>query len=461
MVCYEIEPMSEDQVTDCSASIAELERRIGVGDATVAILGLGYVGLPLAVAFARAGLTVVGVDTDSAKVDCIAGGDSYIGAVSSAELEGFVASGRLSATSSFETLASADAILICVPTPLKGDREPDLSFVLATVSSIRERLRPGQLVVLESTTYPGTTEEVLQSILESAGLVCGQDFLLAFSPEREDPGNPNFGTSDIPKVVGGVDTRATQVAEALYLKIVPKVVPVSSPKVAEASKLTENIFRAVNIALVNELKVVYDSLGIDVREVLDAAETKPFGFMRFDPGPGWGGHCIPVDPFYLQWKAEQSGSEARFIELAGQINIEMPRYVLSRLEAALPTEVCGARVLVLGLAYKKNVADPRESPSFEILDLLRQAGAEISYYDPYFPTTPKMRSWPDLHALESVALSAEELRSNDAVLVITDHDSVDYAAVLEHARLVVDTRGVYGSSQGYDPDLVVSKVITA
>ncbi len=443
------------------SSAAELERRIFSGTATVAILGLGYVGLPLAVAFARTGLKVMGVDTDAKKVNSITSGESYIGAVDSAELEQLVRAGALSATTSFQALSLADAILICVPTPLTVDREPDLSFVLATADSIVEQLRPGQLVVLESTTYPGTTEDVLQPILESRGLVCGADFLLAFSPEREDPGNPDFGTTDIPKVVGGVDPAATRVAETLYLKIVPKVVPVSSPKVAEAAKLTENIFRAVNIALVNELKVVYDSLGIDVREVLDAAETKPFGFMRFDPGPGWGGHCIPVDPFYLKWKAEQNGTRARFIELAGQINIEMPRYVLARLEAVLPRDLEGARILVLGLAYKKNVADPRESPSFEILELLRQAGAEISYHDPFFPVTPRMRSWPDLEELKSVSPSSERLQSSDAVVLVTDHDSVDYATVLKHAPLVIDTRGVFVKGRGYDPDLISSKVVTA
>lgn len=439
--------------------LESLERRLQDGEATVAILGLGYVGLPLAVAFARQGLKVVGVDIDTAKVDSIEQGRSYIGAVEDAPLQELVEQGKLRATTSFDVLTECDAILICVPTPLLGDRQPDLSYVLATTKEIASRLRAGQLVVLESTTYPGTTDEVLLPILEGTGLRCGKDFLLAFSPEREDPGNPKFHTSNIPKVVGGVDDRSTEVAAVLYRKVVPAVVKVSSAKVAEASKLTENIFRAVNIALVNELKVVYQRLGIDVREVLDAAETKPFGFMRFDPGPGWGGHCIPVDPFYLQWKAEQSGVSARFIELAGQINVEMPRYVLSRLEESLKRELRGARILVLGLAYKKNVCDPRESPAFEILDLLRKAGAEIAYHDPFFATAPAMRSWPHLPSLTSVSLDTRNLRTYHAVVLVTDHDGVNYQQILDHARLVIDTRAVF--SRGFDADLVRTKVRSA
>lgn len=440
-------------------ALDELERRLEDGTATVAILGLGYVGLPLAVAFARQGLKVVGIDTDESKIESIGRGCSYIGAVADADLQELVEQCQLLATTSFDALCDCDAILICVPTPLLADRQPDLSYVLATTKEIGARLRAGHLVVLESTTYPGTTDEVLQPILEASGLRCGEDFLLAFSPEREDPGNPTFRTANIPKVVGGVDGRSTEVAATLYRKVVSEVVQVSSARVAEASKLTENIFRAVNIALVNELKVVYQHLGIDVREVLDAAETKPFGFMRFDPGPGWGGHCIPVDPFYLQWKAEQSGVSARFIELAGEINVEMPRYVLARLEQALGRDLRGTRILVLGLAYKKNVCDPRESPAFEILDLLRQAGAQIAYHDPFFASAPKMRSWPELPELESCPLEAEVLSSQDAVIVVTDHDDVDYQKVLDHAALVIDTRGVF--AHDFDPELVRSRVKTA
>ncbi|HUF77586.1 MAG TPA: nucleotide sugar dehydrogenase, partial [Thermoanaerobaculia bacterium] len=339
-----------------------------------------------------------------------------------------------------------DALLICVPTPLSPQREPDLGYVLATTREIARRLRPGQLVVLESTTYPGTTEELVRPILEESGLACGSGFLLAYSPEREDPGNPVHGTGSIPKVVGGVGPASLAAAVALYGEVVPRVVAVSSPAVAEASKLTENVFRAVNIALVNELKVVYDRMGIDVWEVLDAAATKPFGFMRFDPGPGWGGHCIPVDPFYLSWKAREHGLTARFIELAGELNIEMPERVVAKLARALGDRakpVRGSRVLVVGLAYKKNVDDPRESPAFEVIDRLLASGALVSYHDPLIPEAPAMRTWPELPAMSSVPLTPETLTAADAVVIVTDHDGLDWALVAEHAALVVDTRGVY------------------
>ena len=336
--------------------------------------------------------------------------------------------------------------MICVPTPLDDDHLPDLSFVEQTARSIAAALRPGHLVVLESTTYPGTTEELLKPRLEAGGLACGRDFFLAYSPEREDPGNPEFATRSIPKVVGGVDQPSAQLARALYDAVVVDTVGVSNARVAEASKLTENIFRAVNIALVNELKIVYDRMGIDVWEVLDAASTKPFGFMRFNPGPGWGGHCIPIDPFYLTWRAEQLGVTSRFIELAGEVNVRMPGWVIDKLEAELARRrrtIGESRVLVLGLAYKPDVADPRESPAFEILAELLRRGAETGYHDPHIPRAPAMRTWPDLPALESQPLTAETLAAQDAVLIVTNHRSVDYELVQRHAPLIVDTRGVY------------------
>jgi UDP-N-acetyl-D-glucosamine dehydrogenase len=333
-----------------------------------------------------------------------------------------------------------------VPTPLDRYRQPNLDYVEKTVREIAQRLRPGQLVILESTTYPGTTDELVKPILDRSGLVCGEQYFLAFSPEREDPGNLEFGTTGIPKVVGGLGQTACDLAEAVYKDVFAGTVPVSSTRVAEATKLTENIFRAVNIALVNELKVVFDSMDIDVWEVLDAAATKPFGFMRFTPGPGWGGHCIPVDPFYLTWKAREYGQTARFIELAGEVNVEMPRYGVGKLQAALNDRglaMRGAKVLILGLAYKPDIADPRESPAFEILELLLHLGVEVAYHDPFIPVAPSMRTWPDLPPLESVPLDAATLEAQQAVLVITNHRSVDYDLVFEHSPLVVDTRGVY------------------
>ncbi len=429
-----------------NAVAEDLTRRIDDGSVRVGVIGLGYVGLPLSVAFADNGVRTVGFDIDPEKVELIHAGSSYIDAVASDTLARVVGDGSLRATSDFSDLAEVDAILICVPTPLASHREPDLSYVLGTGEHIAKRLRRGQLVVLESTTYPGTTDRELRAVLEESGLRCGEDFLLAFSPEREDPGNAAYGTTTIPKLVGGIDEVSGQVAEQLYRRVVQEVILVSSARVAEAAKLTENIFRAVNIALVNELKVLYDAMDIDVREVIDAAATKPFGFMRFDPGPGWGGHCIPVDPFYLSWKAREHDQQARFIELAGTINVEMPKYVVGKLQAALNDRglaMKGSRILVLGLAYKPNVADPRESPAFEILDLLRSLGAELSYHDPLIPEAPRMRSWPDMPPLSSSALDADTLGAVDAVCLVTDHRDVDYDLVLEHAPLIVDTRGVF------------------
>ena len=353
---------------------------------------------------------------------------------------------QFSATADFSRLGEPDVLVICVPTPLTSQREPDMTYVVETAEKIADELRPGQLVALESTTYPGTTEELLRKILEASGKVCGEDFFLAYSPEREDPGNPDFATTTIPKVVGGVDEVSTDLAVALYSPVVVTTVRVSSAGTAEAVKLLENIFRAVNIALVNELKIVYDEMGIDIWEVLDAAATKPFGFMRFNPGPGWGGHCIPIDPFYLSWKARQYGISTRFIELAGEVNIRMPQRVVEKLQEALNGHgkpVKGSKVLVLGLAYKKDIADPRESPSFEILSQLFELGAEVSYHDPFIPEAPSMRSWQHLGALESKPLTKEVLGAQDAVVLVTDHTAVDYEFVLEHAPLLIDTRGVY------------------
>ncbi len=414
--------------------------------AAIGVIGLGYVGLPLAIAFADKGFPVLGFDIDQTKVDAVMRGESYIKHLSGDGLSRVVEAGTLEATADFSQLATPDVIMICVPTPLTPQREPEMSYVVDTAHQIKKTLRKGQLVVLESTTYPGTTDELLKCILEESGLVCGEDFFLAFSPEREDPGNPDFGTTTIPKVVGGLDLTSGDLAERLYSKAIARIVRVSSARAAEATKLTENIFRAVNIALVNELKMVYDRMDIDVWEVLDAAATKPFGFMRFSPGPGWGGHCIPLDPFYLAWKAREYGQSTRFIELAGEVNVTMPAYVIEKLQLALNDQakaVKNSKVLVLGLAYKKDIDDPRESPAFELIHQLVGLGAEVSYHDPHIPTAPRMRSWPKLPVMQSVDLSVDTLKAADAVLIATDHTAVDYRFVADNAALVIDTRGIY------------------
>ncbi len=423
-----------------------LFQRIDNCQASVGVIGLGYVGLPLAIAFADKGFPVLGFDVDQSKVDAVMRGDSYIKHLNGDGLRRVVQSETLEATTDFARLETPDVIMICVPTPLTAQREPEMSYVVDTARQIKKTLRKGQLVVLESTTYPGTTDELLKDILEESGLVCGLDFFLAFSPEREDPGNPDFGTTTIPKVIGGLDQTSGDLAEKLYAKVISRTVRVSSARAAEATKLTENIFRAVNIALVNELKMVYDRMGIDVWEVLDAAATKPFGFMRFSPGPGWGGHCIPLDPFYLAWKAREYGQSTRFIELAGEVNVAMPAYVIEKLQLALNDRakaVKNSNVLVLGLAYKKDIDDPRESPAFELIHQLLTLGAKVSYHDPHIPTAPSMRSWPQLPAMHSVDLSVETLQAVDAVLIATDHTAVDYQFVVDHAPLVIDTRGIY------------------
>ena len=427
------------------ADPAGLEGRLSDRSARIGVVGLGYVGLPLALAAAEAGYAVLGFDTDPDKVARLEAGESYLGHVPAAAVARVRASGRFAATADFDRLVEAEVIAICVPTPLGRHREPDLSFVEGTARQIAKRLRRGQLVILESTTYPGTTREILRPILEGTGLRSGEDFFLAYSPEREDPGNVDFSTSRIPRLVGGDGDRARDLACAFYARFVDQVVPVSSPEVAEAAKLTENIFRAVNIALVNELKLVFQRMGIDIFEVIEAASTKPFGYMPFWPGPGLGGHCIPIDPFYLTWRAREFGLSTRFVELAGEINRMMPEYVVARLAEALDRRfrkgLNGTRILLLGVAYKKNVDDTRESPAFAVWERLRERGAEVAYHDPHVPVIPKTRAHASLAGTASVPLTPGNLAGFDAVLIVTDHDAVDYRLLREHAPLVVDTRG--------------------
>ncbi|MBI4717275.1 MAG: nucleotide sugar dehydrogenase [Planctomycetes bacterium] len=409
--------------------------------ARVGIIGMGYVGLPLMRTFCAAGFNCLGFDVDSGKVEKLNAGKSYIKHIPSALIRKVVAAGRFRASDDPRSLRECDAILICVPTPLTRMRDPDMTYVENTAHLIADNLQRGQLVVLESTTYPGTTREVVRPILESTGLKAEGDFFLAFSPEREDPGRTDHTTETIPKVVGGLGPRSLRIATALYGSAVRRAVPVSSCEVAEAAKILENVYRCVNIALINELKMLFDRMGIDVWEVVKAASTKPFGFAPFYPGPGLGGHCIPIDPFYLTWKARQYDMSTRFIELAGEINTAMPAYVVARVAEALNARkraLNGARVLVLGLAYKKDVDDLRESPSIEIIEMLRRRGARVDYNDPHIPRTPRQRE----HNLGMVSkpLTAKMLASYDCVLIATDHTAYDYPWLVRHARLVVDTR---------------------
>lgn len=425
----------------------ELLRLISTRTIHVGIIGLGYVGLPLALTFVeRASIKLTGFDVDKRKIDALHHGKPYIMHLGAERILAANQTGLFDVTCDFTRLREPDALIIAVPTPLTRQREPDMQFVLETARTIRDNLRPGQLVVLESTTYPGTTDELLVNVLSGSGLRCGREFFVAFSPEREDPGNTKFNTASIPKIVGGVDQNATELACAMYRLALDKVVPVSSARVAEATKLTENIFRSVNIALVNELKVVFDRMNIDIWEVLDAAASKPFGFMKFSPGPGLGGHCIPLDPFYLTWKAREYGLSTRFIELAGEINVSMPRYVIDKLQFGLnqnEKSVKGSTVLVLGLAYKKDIDDTRESPSFELIEQLLHLGAKVAYHDPHVPLAPSVRSWPNLPPMRSIELTAEAVKSFDAVVVSTDHTVIDYGMIATNARLIVDSRGVY------------------
>jgi UDP-N-acetyl-D-glucosamine dehydrogenase len=423
------------------APVDRLAFRLRTRTAAVGVVGLGYVGLPLAEAFASAGYTVVGYDIDPLKVDALNRGESYIRHISAERVRELTASGRFRATADPAAFSAADVIVICVPTPLTDAREPDLSYIVSTGKMLAKRLRPGQLVVLESTTYPGTTEELLQPVLEQSGLTAGEDFYLAFSPEREDPGNQRYSTRNIPKVVGGINQASRDLAVDFYSAVVRQVVPVSDARVAEACKILENTYRAVNIALVNELKVVFDAMNIDIWEVIEAAKSKPFGFQPFYPGPGLGGHCIPIDPFYLTWAARRVGVNTKFIELAGEVNTQMPHYVVQRVASALNAHgkpVKGANVCVLGVAYKKDVDDSRESPAFEILESLEEMGAEVSYHDPYIPALPATRR----HAirLASQPLTRAYLEAQDCVLIVTDHSCVDYRFVVGNSRLVVDTR---------------------
>jgi UDP-N-acetyl-D-glucosamine dehydrogenase len=424
-----------------------LLNKIETRTARAGIIGLGYVGLPLAMAIARSGFPVTGFDIDPKKIASLDARRSYIDAVRSTDLSIEIDAGRFSSTTDFMDLAACDVIVICVPTPLTKHRDPDLSFVEATSRSIAEHLRPGQLVVLESTTYPGTTDDIVKVILETTGLVSGVDFFVGFSPEREDPGNLHYHTATIPKVVAGDGADALQLMKSFYGAAVKTVVPVSSNATAEAVKLTENIFRSVNIALVNELKTVYAAMGIDVWEVIDAAKTKPFGYMPFYPGPGLGGHCIPIDPFYLTWKSREYELPTRFIELAGEINSAMPRYVVGKLAEALDIRAGKAlsrsRVLVIGLAYKKNVADIRESPSLRLIEIIEERGGKADYHDPYVAEIPPTREYQALKGRHSIALTGEQLAAYDAVLIATDHDEVDYRLLAERVPLIIDTRNVF------------------
>jgi UDP-N-acetyl-D-glucosamine dehydrogenase len=410
--------------------------------AVIGVVGLGYVGLPLVQAFMNAGFRTMGFDVDQSKVDKLLEGKSYIGHITSEWIADCIKDEKFVPTADMSRLAEADAILICVPTPLNESRDPDLSYVEATTREIARTLRPGQLVVLESTTYPGTTRDVMLPILTASGLTVGEDFFLAYSPEREDPGNINFSASGIPKVVGGMDPLSAEIANAMYSQAVVCTVPVSTVEVAEACKILENTYRSVNIAMVNELKVLFDRIGIDVWEVIEAAKTKPFGFQPFYPGPGLGGHCIPIDPFYLSWVARKYEMSTRFIELAGEINSSMPRYVIGRTIEALNSvgkPMRGSRVGVLGVAYKKDVDDPRESPSFKLMELLQASGAIISYNDPHIPILPAMRHF-DVPRLASETMTPEYLASLDCVLIATDHSAYDYDFNVRYAPLVVDTR---------------------
>ncbi|AXE30358.1 UDP-N-acetyl-D-glucosamine dehydrogenase [Chromobacterium phragmitis] len=421
----------------------KLLNRIADKSAVIGIVGLGYVGLPLMLRFAEVGYKVLGFDIDQSKVDALMAGKSYIehigaDSIATARERGF------EATTDFSRAPEADTLILCVPTPLNKYREPDLSFVLDTMDSLVPYLREGHLVSLESTTYPGTTDEELLPRMESRGFKVGDNAFLVFSPEREDPGNPNFTTRTIPKVCGGYSPACQEVGVALYSAVIDKVVPVSSTRAAEMTKLLENIHRAVNIGLVNEMKIVADKMGIDIHEVIRAAATKPFGFVPYYPGPGLGGHCIPIDPFYLTWKAREYGVNTRFIELAGEVNSAMPDYVVSKVASALNLRkkaINGSRVLVLGIAYKKNVDDMRESPSVFLMEKLRDLGAEVSYSDPHVPVFPKMREHH--FELSSVALTAESIAGYDCVLLATDHDKFDYELIKAKAQLVVDSRGKY------------------
>lgn len=427
--------------------------RIKSRDAKIALIGLGYVGLPLVIEFCKAGFKVIGLDIDEEKIKVLKEGKSYIKHINSDKIKEILP--RFEPSTDFSKLTEADCILICVPTPLNRHREPDMSYVFNTSKTIAQYLRKGQLIVLESTTYPGTTDEDMRAILEDTGLKAGEDFYLAYSPEREDPGNIEYSTSKIPKVVGGYTCKCLEITKTLYDAIVVKTVPVSSTKVAEAVKLLENIYRAVNIALVNELKILFDRMGIDIWEVIEAAKTKPFGFQAFYPGPGLGGHCIPIDPFYLTWKAREYDFPTRFIELAGEINTHMPYFVVDKtIEALNKRRVCikDAKILILGLAYKKDVDDARESPSFKLFELFEKKGAIVDYNDPYIPKMPKTRRFK--FSKVSVELTPENLAKYDCVVIATNHSQYDPSFIVEHSNFVVDTRGLIKEINRYQGKVI-------
>ncbi len=439
----------------------ELLGKIAEKTIKVGIIGLGYVGLPLGLEFTSKGIEVLGFDLDQQKVSDINNGKSYIKHISEERIKSAVAASKLSATDDFSLLPTCDAIIICVPTPLNEHREPDMKYINSTADRIQKYLRPGQIVTLESTTYPGTTEEILLPLFENAlsvqnnspdeKYVAGEDFYLAFSPEREDPNNPDFNTATIPKVVGGITKDCVEIACALYDQVIVNTVPVSSPRVAEATKLLENIYRSINIALVNELKMVFEKMNIDVWEVIEAAKTKPFGFKAFYPGPGLGGHCIPIDPFYLTWKAREYEVNTKFIELAGEINTHQPYYVVEKVSEALNSHqksLNGAKILVLGVAYKKNIDDMRESPSLKLIEILRDRGGIIAYNDPFIPKLPRTRKYE--FDMESVDLSKENLESYDLVLLSTDHDYYDYQMIYDNSSLLVDTRNALKFKGNYN-----------
>lgn len=422
-----------------------LAQKIQSKQALIGVIGLGYVGLPLIRAFTASGFRCLGFDVDQSKVDKLKAGQSYIKHIDSAAIQALITEKKFEPTSDMGRLGEADCIIICVPTPLNESRDPDLSYIEGTAHAIAKTLRPGQLIVLESTTHPTTTRVNVLPVLEATGLKVGSDYFLAFSPEREDPGNPHFQAATIPKVVGGYDAHSSDLACAMYGHAVVKVVRASSMEVAEACKILENTYRAVNIALVNELKMLYDKLGIDVWEVIDAAKTKPFGFQAFYPGPGLGGHCIPIDPFYLTWLARKHGEQTRFIELAGEINIHMPDYVIRRLSEFLNERskpIKGSKIALLGVAYKKDVDDPRESPSFELMKILLERGARLTYNDPHVAELPKMRHYPGFPAMSSQPLTPEYLAAQDCVLIATDHTAYDANFIVRHAKFVLDTRNV-------------------
>lgn len=426
-----------------TSQIEKLQKKIAEKRHVIGVIGLGYVGLPLINAICNKNIKAIGFDVDPAKIESIDAGKSYIDGVSDEDLQAHTKNELFSATNDFQKLNQTDAIIICVPTPLDANEQPDLSYIEKTTQTIADNLGEGQLIILESTTYPGTVEDIMKPILEKTQ----GSYYLAYSPEREDPGNKNFATSSTPKIVGADDEKVLQTTIDLYSQFIEKIVPVSSIKVAEAAKITENVFRAVNIALVNELKIIFDKMDIDVWEVIDAAKTKPFGYMPFYPGPGIGGHCIPIDPIYLAWKAEQVGSKTEFIELAAKINQSMPTFIIDKLTSSLglssPNELKDKKILLLGVAYKKNVPDQRESPAFPLMKQLAEYGVKTQYHDPYIPEVLKNRAYPEFTNLKSVALTKENLESFDAAVIVTDHDNVDYEAIKNTMKIVIDTRNVY------------------